>query len=437
MTNDHCGSHPASWVDALPARWRVVRLKTVADYFVSSVDKVPSEDELPIRLLNYTDVYYNDSVTPDMGLMETTATAEEIRRFGLRVGDVVITKDSEDWRDIAIPTLVTASADDLVCGYHLAVVRPDQSRLNGAFLLRAFQSSAVNQQFRLASTGVTRFGLPKSAIGEAVLPLPPLDEQRAITAFLDVRTAMIAALIARERTLIARLGEKRQALIERAVTHGLPPTAAGALGLEPNPKPRKARVESIDDVPEHWEIVRLGRKITLQRGVDITKDEQGDGDVPVVSSGGVSSYHDRALVAGPGVVVGRKGSAGSVHYVDSDFWPHDTTLYVKEFRGNHPRFVYYKLIAMNLSSFDTGSSNPTVNRNLVHPVLVSWPPVAEQQAIAAFLDSELSRIGRMIDRIESAIASLREYRAALISAAITGNIDLRKAGRISLGDAVA
>jgi type I restriction enzyme S subunit len=187
-------------------------------------------------------------------------------------------------------------------------------------------------------------------------------------------------------------------------------------------------VEWLGQIPEGWIVCRLGRQIELQRGVDTTKETQNDGDIPVVSSGGISSYHDRAFASGPGVVVGRKGTAGSVHYIDSAFWPHDTTLWVKQFRGNHPKFVYYKLRSMNLGSFDTGSANPTLNRNLIHPVIVSWPLPIEQPVIAARLDCETTRIDAMAAKIDSSMTLLREYRTALISAAVTGKIDVRGCG---------
>ncbi|MBI5746036.1 MAG: restriction endonuclease subunit S [Nitrospirae bacterium] len=90
-----------------------------------------------------------------------------------------------------------------------------------------------------------------------------------------------------------------------------------------------------------WRDTTIGEQATLQRGIDITKAEQRSGNIPVISSGGISSYHDTAQVRGPGVVLGRKGVVGSVYYIESDYWPHDTTLWVKDFHGNEPRFVYY------------------------------------------------------------------------------------------------
>jgi type I restriction enzyme S subunit len=136
-----------------------------------------------------------------------------------------------------------------------------------------------------------------------------------------------------------------------------------------------------------WIETTIGEQATLQRGIDITKAEQRDGKVPVISSGGISSYHDTAVVKGPGVVLGRKGVVGSVFFVEEDYWPHDTSLWVKDFHGNHPRFVYYffKSIAPHIARMDVGSANPTLNRNHVHPMPILWPPLVEQSGIAAVL----------------------------------------------------
>lgn len=127
----------------------------------------------------------------------------------------------------------------------------------------------------------------------------------------------------------------------------------------------------------------IGQVITLQRGFDITKKEQTPGEVPIVSSSGVSSYHNVVKVKGPGVVIGRKGTLGTSHFIKQDFWPHDTTLWVKDFKGNDPRFIAYFLKTLKLENFDTGSSNPTLNRNHVHKIKVIFPEWNIQKKIAA------------------------------------------------------
>lgn len=433
------------WLGGVPEHWQTKRLKEAATYWVSNVDKVEAEDELPVRLCNYTDVYYHDHIRPGMGLMETTATPEEIRRFGLKVGDVVITKDSEEWSDIAVPALVVESAPDLVCGYHLAIVRPNEQALLGRFLLRAFQACAVNQQFQVAATGVTRYGLPKSSIGAAWLPLPSLAEQRVIADFLDHETAKIDTLVAKKRTLIERLKEKRTALISRAVTHGLPPDAARAAGLDPHPKLKPSGIDWLGDVPEHWEVTK-GRFLgTLLGSTAIEEDDTNEGeegtpyakvdDLNYVDSSlllkhtklsvsAVSTRLRRMLLfpkRGAAIFTNKVVLADGRYLFDSNLMGWEISQH------DDLRFVAYCLIARRLDDLADVSTVPQINNKHIYPAHFPRPPLQEQCAISAFLDGEIAAINSMVAKVESAIERLREYRTALITAAVTGKIDVREA----------
>lgn len=144
---------------------------------------------------------------------------------------------------------------------------------------------------------------------------------------------------------------------------------------------------------------KLGDLLTFQRGFDITKNEQKEGDVPIVSSSGISSFHNQSKARAPGVVIGRKGSLGTVHYLSDDYWPHDTTLWVKDFKGNEPRFIYYFLQTLHLENFDVGSSNPTLNRNHLHKIKVLFP-VKQQKKIAATVSAYDDLIDNNRRRIE-------------------------------------
>ena len=157
------------------------------------------------------------------------------------------------------------------------------------------------------------------------------------------------------------------------------------------------------------EEIRLGDLITLQRGFDITKNEQIAGQVPVVSSGGISSYHNVAKVEGPGVVIGRKGTLGTVFYVDKDFWPHDTSLWVRDFKGNDPKFIYYFLKVLHFENFDAGAANPTLNRNHVHALKLRVPKKEQRPRIAA----TLSAYDDLIDNNRQRIALLEELAEEL------------------------
>jgi type I restriction enzyme, S subunit len=173
-----------------------------------------------------------------------------------------------------------------------------------------------------------------------------------------------------------------------------------------------------------WIRTSIGEQATLQRGFDITKVAQTAGHVPVVSSGGISSYHDSSPVRGPGVVLGRKGVVGSVYYLPTDYWPHDTTLWIKDFHGNEPRFVYYffKAFAPRLARLDVGSANPTLNRNHVHPIEVDWPPPEQQVAVVnvlGALDDKIELNRRIMDASEAflraAYNSIKDRRPATLS----------------------
>jgi type I restriction enzyme S subunit len=136
-----------------------------------------------------------------------------------------------------------------------------------------------------------------------------------------------------------------------------------------------------------WQVLPLGDALTFQRGFDITKDEQRDGPYPVFSSSGPKTTHAEFKVHGPGVIIGRKGSLGTVFFSDGDYWPHDTTLWVKDFHGNHPRFAYYFLQTMGFERLDAGASNPSLNRNHIHTIPVRWPPLPLQRRIAGILSA--------------------------------------------------
>jgi type I restriction enzyme S subunit len=206
------------WIGEIPEHWEVNRLKYVAEYQVSNVDKIPLDAEQTVRLCNYTDIYNNEFISPKLDLMITTATPIEIRKFGLAAGDVIITKDSEDWRDIAVPALVIESTQDMVCGYHLAMIRSQKLCLLGSYLFRLLQSRKINSQFQVEARGVTRYGIPKNAIGNAVIPIVPIEEQQAIADYLDQKTSETDDLISGIQGSIAQLKSYRQSLISEAVT---------------------------------------------------------------------------------------------------------------------------------------------------------------------------------------------------------------------------
>ncbi len=147
-------------------------------------------------------------------------------------------------------------------------------------------------------------------------------------------------------------------------------------------------------MPNRWEEKKLGDVLTLQRGFDLPETERLPGTYAVIASTGPVGTHKTAMVRGPGVVIGRSGSLGGGQYIRSDFWPLNTTLWVKDFKGNDIRFCYYLLKSLDLANFNAGSGVPTLNRNHIHPLPVQMPDsIDEQHAIAHIL-------GTLDDKIE-------------------------------------
>jgi type I restriction enzyme S subunit len=206
------------WLGDVPEHWDVKSLKYIAGVQFSNVDKHTLEGEVSVRLCNYTDVYYNERIVADLPFMEATATENEIAKFRLEPGDVIVTKDSEDSSDIAVPALVVHEFTDVLCGYHLAQIRPDPNYAIGSYLSRAFASSGIMNQFHVAATGVTRYGLPKDALRDAMFPVPPPEEQRKIARFLDEETQKMDDLESVVREAIETLALLRAGIISAAVT---------------------------------------------------------------------------------------------------------------------------------------------------------------------------------------------------------------------------
>ncbi|MCJ2375554.1 restriction endonuclease subunit S [Vibrio sp. ZSDZ34] len=169
-------------------------------------------------------------------------------------------------------------------------------------------------------------------------------------------------------------------------------------------------------VPNGWEFKKLGLVAELQRGFDLPSAKRIEGNVPIISSGGLSGYHNESKVEPPGVVTGRYGSIGDVFYVEEDFWPLNTSLWVKNFHGNYPKYVYYLLTSFDFKKFSDKTGVPGVNRNDLHAVKVGLPPLHEQRKIAKIL----STWDKAIATNEKLIETSKQQKKALMQQLLTG-----------------
>ena len=430
------------WLGEVPEHWKVRRLRNAAEMRVSNVDKHAKQGESPVRLCNYVDVYKNDRIGASMKFMRATATADEIERFRLRTGDVLITKDSEAWNDIGVAALVDGSAEDLVCGYHLALLRPFEDRLLGGYLFRSMQSKGVAYQFHVEANGVTRYGLSHAAIKSIWLALPPLPEQAAIVHFLDYADRRIRRYIRAKQKLIKLLEEQRQAIIHRAVTRG----------LDPNVRLKPSGVEWLGEVPEHWEVLTLRRVIDravdgphhspnyLDNGIpflsarNVKVDRWSLGDAKFISEGDFAEFCKRVVPEVGDVLYTKGGTTGIARAVDLDFqfqvWVHVAVLKLKRAK------VVPRYLALVLNSprcyeqaqlFTRGATNQDLGLGRMKSIAFGLPPVQEQEDILKTVDQDTWHPQQAIVRATREVDLLREYRTRLISDVVTGKLDVREA----------
>ncbi|ABA59350.1 Restriction modification system DNA specificity domain [Nitrosococcus oceani ATCC 19707] len=203
--------------DTVPEGWEVKPLGKLVDVRSSNIDKKTETSEIPVRLCNYTDVYYNNRITSAIDFMAASAKQREIDRFSLEKGDVIITKDSETPDDIAVPSYVSDDLSGVVCGYHLTLLKPDQDESDGEFLSHLFQLPSVQHYFYILANGITRFGLTADAINEAPLLTPPLPEQQKIAAILS----SVDDVIEKTRAQIHKLKDLKTAMMQELLTKGI------------------------------------------------------------------------------------------------------------------------------------------------------------------------------------------------------------------------
>lgn len=278
MTPDTVAQPLAPWIATLPGDWQLARIDDVAEVLFSNVDKHTLDDEEPVRLCNYVDVYNNDRITQAIDFMDASAESREIRKFQIQRGDVLSTKDSETPDDIAISALVDDDFPGVLCGYHLAMMRPRSKRLHGPFLAWAHASKQFRAQYEAKAVGVTRFGLPQYAFRAARLPLPPRSEQERIAAYLDTSCAAIDAAVDAKRHQLETLSLVRGSIVEAAVTRG----------VDARPKLREIDQDWIGSLPEQWTATRIKRVISrVDYGISVSTEQ--DGRYPVLKMGNIQA----------------------------------------------------------------------------------------------------------------------------------------------------
>ena len=238
---------------------------------------------------------------------------------------------------------------------------------------------------------------------------PPLPEQQKIAAILS----SVDEVIEKTQTQINKLKDLKTGMMQELLSP--------REGLEANingPYYTEFKDSALGRIPVGWDVKPLIKIAPLQRGHDLTRAQMINGPYPIVSSSGFNGMNHEFTTEGPGVVVGRKGSIGRVHYLATNYWAHDTSLYVTDFLGNDVKYVYYLFCYMDLQQYGTKSGSPSLNRNDIHPIKVALPPVNEQLKIQTIL----SNIDNQIDLLSFKKEKVNNSKKALMQDLLTGKV---------------
>ena len=374
------------WLGAVPEHWRVSQLKHLLDIQNGSDHKsIETEDGVPVfgsgGSFAFASKHMFDGESVLLGRKGTVDKPMYLKQKFWAVDTVYWSK-----------------------------IRPEVS---GKF---AFYS-ATTIPFGYYSTNTALPSMTKSALGSHISPVPPLEEQQSIARFLDSEITKIDNLVASQARLIELLKEKHLAVISQAVTKGLNPLVAM----------KDSGVDWLGEIPAHWCVLSLRWQAKMSSGELITSDDIDiAGEFPVFGGNGLRGFANRPTHSGDYVLIGRQGAlCGNINYANGQFWASEHAVVVYPQLNQNYIWLGELLRSMNLNQYSIASAQPGLSVDRIRSLRTPLPPIDEQNEIACYICREATKFDDLITTTERAIGLLKERRTALISAAVTGKIDVR------------
>lgn len=282
---------------------------------------------------------------------------------------------------------------------------------------------ATTIPFRYFSTDTALPSMTQSDLASVELPLPPLDTQVAIADFLDRETSRIDKLIEKQDRLIETLEERRRAILWKYLVEG----------VDPGTPMSQSRVAWMMERPSpaHWRKVKMRYLVHMKAGTQITSEQISDiGPYPVFGGNGMRGFTTSITHKGTYVLVGRQGAlCGNVHLVRGEFWASEHAIVVEALPGIDATWLAYLLELMDLGQYSVSAAQPGIGVELISSIPLYLPPQEEQRSLASAVSKKREQIDKLIGKARRFVELLKERRAALITAAVTGEIDVREMGR--------
>ena len=394
------------WLGEVPAHWKILRSKAVLTLSREKNNNEPVGEMLSVS-------GYRGVEQKEYDFEERKRTADELADYRVvRKGQLVVNTMWLNYSGLGVSSLEGYVSPAYRCYF----IKPE---MDGDFLHHLLRSSIYIGRYSALLYGIRPNSLQiKNHDWDSLeILIPPLPEQRAIAAFLDRKTAEIDALIAAKERLIALLREKRAALITQAVTKG----------LDPDVPLKDSGVEWLGEVPGHWEVKKIKHLAQLKSGEGITAlDINESGDFAVFGGNGIRGYANLYTHSGSYVLIGRQGAlCGNINYADGKFWASEHAVVAHPLTSYNVLWFGELLRSMNLNQYSVSAAQPGLAVERIANLTIPVPPVEEQHLIGVLLERQIESMENVVIQVMDAVSYLREYRTALISAAVTGKIDVR------------
>ncbi|HDY8019685.1 TPA: restriction endonuclease subunit S [Vibrio vulnificus] len=385
------------WVGSIPTHWGLKKLK----YLAPLIGEKATEKTNPIAL---------EHIQSWTGKLISSDSTFEGDGTKFKAGDILFGK----LRPYLAKVYLTKADGEAIGDFH--VMRPI-SNSYGKFL----KSLMLTKDY-IATVDASTYGakMPRASwdfTSNIQLPFCSEVEAEKIANFLDHETSKIDTLIDKQEKLIELLKEKRQAVISHAVTKG----------LNPHVPMKDSGVEWLGDVPEHWQIVKLSYFLKLLSGDGITSNLiESEGKYPVMGGNGFRGYTSTYNCDGDYALIGRQGAlCGNINIAKGKFFASEHAVVVYPHKEFNLTFLSEFLRFMNLGQYSVSAAQPGISVERINGLKIVIPPLAEQELIGDFIDRNIHRFEELTLKSESMIMMLKERKAALISAAVTGKIDVR------------
>lgn len=385
------------WLGRIPQHWELSR---IGSCFEERKTTVSDTDYEPLSVTK-------NGVIPQL---DSAAKSDnnDARKL-IKAGDFVINSRSDRKGSSGL-----ASVDGSTSVIY-TVLKP--RNMYGPYVHHLLRSEPFQEEFYRWGSGIVAdlWSTRYAAMKQIPNPVPPFEEQEEIARFLDRETAQIDALIEKQKELIEALDERRKAVVARAVTRG----------LDSKVQLKESGVDWLGKIPQHWTAQTFRRIGQLESGADYKEFEVEDGGFPVIGSGGEFRRVSKYMFEGESVLFGRKGTIDRPLYVNCAFWTVDTMYWTRLNSNVIAKFIYYWATTLPFKQFTTNTALPSMTSSDIKNFEIALPPKNEQLEISNFLDQATGAIHSLSQKAQEMIEVLQERRQALISAAVTGKIDVR------------